>query len=191
MASVPSLAVSGGATAASASFPAADARRPPPSSVAVVDKSNWNGRSIQAAQNGSDEEAPLRPMDVDEAMAMLRDGKTVRSAMYVPLLHRCVEAGSLGDTRAVHGHMVKTGTSADVFVATSLVNAYMQCGASQDARSLFDGMPEKNVVTWTALITGYTLNSQPAAGMEVFVEMLESGRFMGIRLSMVLSRSRA
>ena len=41
MASVPSLAVSGGAAAASASFPAAaraDARRQPPSSVAVADK---------------------------------------------------------------------------------------------------------------------------------------------------------
>ncbi|CAN6381251.1 unnamed protein product [Urochloa humidicola] len=180
MASVPSLAVSGGATAAATSFPAAggaDARRPPPSSVAVVDKSNSNGRSIQAAQNGGGEEAPLRPLDVDEAMGMLREGKTVRSAMYVPLLHRCVEAGSLGDARAVHGHMVKTGTSGDMFVATSLVNAYMRCGASQDARSLFDEMPEKNVVTWTALITGYTLNSQPAAAMEVFVEMLEAGRY--------------
>ncbi|CAN6371893.1 unnamed protein product [Urochloa humidicola] len=174
MASVPSLAISGGATA---SFPTADVRRPPPSSVAVVDKSNSNGRSIQSAQNGGGEEAPLRPLDVEEAMGMLREGKMVRSAMYVPLLHRCVEAGSLGDARAVHGHMVKTGTSADMFVATSLVNTYMRCGASGDARSLFDEMPEKNVVTWTALITGYTLNSQPVAGMEVFVEMLEAERY--------------
>jgi pentatricopeptide repeat protein len=110
-------------------------------------------------------------------MGMLREGKTVRSAMYVPLLHRCVEAGSLGDVRAVHGHMVKTGTSVDMFVATSLVNAYMRRGANLDARSLFDGMPEKNVVTWTALITGYTLNSQPVAALEVFVEMLEGGRY--------------
>ncbi|TKV93059.1 hypothetical protein SEVIR_9G201500v4 [Setaria viridis] len=178
MASVPSLAVSCGA--AGGSFPAvagADARRPPASSVAVVDKSNSNGRSIQAGQNGGGVEAPLRPLDVEEAMGMLREGKTVRSAMYVPLLHRCVEAGSLGDARAVHGHMVKTGTSVDMFVATSLVNAYMRCGANLDARSLFDGMPEKNVVTWTALITGYTLNSQPVAALEVFVEMLEAGRY--------------
>ncbi|RLM57881.1 putative pentatricopeptide repeat-containing protein [Panicum miliaceum] len=178
MASVPSLAVSGGAAAAS--FPAAagaDARRPPPSSVAVADKSNSNGRSIQVAQNGGGMEAPLRPLDVEEAMGMLREGKTVRSAMYVPLLHRCVEAGSLGDARAVHGHMVKTGTGADMFVATSLVNAYMRCAASRDARTLFDGMPEKNVVTWTALITGYTLNSQPAVALEVFVAMLDAGRY--------------
>jgi len=180
MASVPSLAVSGGAAAASATFPSAagtDARRPPPSSVAVADKSNSNGGSIQVAQNSGGMEAPLRPLDVEEAMAMLREGKTVRSAMYVPLLHQCVEAGSLGNARAVYGHMVKTGTGSDMFVATSLVNAYMRCGASRDARTLFDRMPDKNVVTWTALITGYTLNSQPVAALEVFVEMLEDGRY--------------
>ncbi|XP_015697813.2 pentatricopeptide repeat-containing protein At5g04780, mitochondrial-like [Oryza brachyantha] len=174
MASTPSLAVSG-----SAVFPpavGADPRRPPPGSVAVVDKSSSYSRSMQATENGG-VEAPLRPLDVREAMSMLTEGKTVQSAMYVPLLHRCIETGSLGATRALHGHMVKTGTDADMFVATSLVNVYMRCGASGDARRLFDEMPEKNVVTWTALITGYTLNSQPVLGLEVFVEMLELGRY--------------
>uniref|UniRef100_A0A0D3HLU6 DYW domain-containing protein n=1 Tax=Oryza barthii TaxID=65489 RepID=A0A0D3HLU6_9ORYZ len=176
MASTPSLAVS----AAAAIFPsAADPRRPPPPSVAIVDKNSSYGRSLQAADNGGGGgmEAPLRPLDVQEAMTMLTEGKAVQSAMYVPLLHRCVETGSLGAARAVHGHMAKTGAGADMFVATSLVNAYMRCGAARDARRLFDGMPERNVVTWTALVTGYTLNSQPALGLEVFVEMLEMGRY--------------
>ncbi|XP_062183243.1 putative pentatricopeptide repeat-containing protein At5g52630 [Phragmites australis] len=178
MAFVPSLAVSGGAVAvaASASFPAADPRRPPPSSVAIADKNNSYSGSIRSAENGS-WEAPLRPLDFEEALGILKEGKTVQSAMYVPLLHRCVETGSLAATRAVHGHMVKTGTRADMFVATSLVNVYMRCGASHNARRLFNEMPEKNVVTWTALITGYTLNSQPVAALEVFVEMLEAWRY--------------
>uniref|UniRef100_A0A0E0F5R4 DYW domain-containing protein n=1 Tax=Oryza meridionalis TaxID=40149 RepID=A0A0E0F5R4_9ORYZ len=174
MASTPSLAVS-----AAAVFPsAADPRRQPPASVAIVDKNSSYGRSLQAADNGGGGmEAPLRPLDVQEAMSMLTEGKAVQSAMYVPLLHRCVETGSLGAARAVHGHMAKTGAGADMFVATSLVNVYMRCGATRDARRLFDGMPERNVVTWTALVTGYTLNSQPALGLEVFVEMLEMGRY--------------
>jgi pentatricopeptide repeat protein len=133
-------------------------------------------RISHSVENGG-WEPPLQPLDVDEAMCMLREGKTVQSAMYVPLLHRCAETGSLGAARAVHGHMAKTGTSADMFVATSLVNVYMRCGACGDARRLFDGMPERNVVTWTALITGYTLNSQPALAVEVFIEMLEAGRY--------------
>ncbi|TVU25454.1 hypothetical protein EJB05_27950, partial [Eragrostis curvula] len=173
MASVHSLAVS---FAAAAGIPAVDARRLPPSSVAVADKTISYSRISQSMENGSSE-APLRPLDVGEAMGMLREGKTVQSAMYVPLLHQCADTGVLGAARAVHGHMVKTGTSADMFVATSLVNVYMRCGACDHARKLFDGMPERNVVTWTALITGYTLNSQPALAVDVFVEMLEAGRY--------------
>ncbi|WVZ59324.1 hypothetical protein U9M48_009479 [Paspalum notatum var. saurae] len=179
MASTPSVAVPVAASALRVAG-GSDPRRPPPSSVPVADKSSSSGRSVQAAQNGGGsgmEAPPLRPLDIGEAMDMLREGKTVQSAMYVPLLHVCVDSDSLGAARAVHGHMVKTGTSADMFVATSLVNVYMRCGASHDARELFDRMPEKNVVTWTALITGYTLNSQPVAALEVFVEMLEAGRF--------------
>lgn len=230
MASVPSLAVSGGAAA----IPVADARRLPLSSVAVADKvtgyspvhlfkaiksfftglevddrlarsklhlcrtssghdqceckrlliSHWipssqvssYSRTLQSVEKGGPD-SPLRPLDVGEAMGMLREGKTVQSAMYVPLLHQCAETGSHAAARAVHGHMVKTGTDADMFVATSLVNVYMRCGACEDARRLFDGMPETNVVTWTALITGYTLNAQPELAVEVFLEMLEAGRY--------------
>ena len=72
--------------------------------------------------------------------------------MYVPLLHRCIKTGNLSTAKALHAHMVKNGANVDMFVATSLVNVYMRCGASQDARNLFDEMPEKNVVTWTAQI---------------------------------------
>ncbi|KAF7020420.1 hypothetical protein CFC21_033521 [Triticum aestivum] len=173
MASIPSLAVSGAATA----VPAVVAAKPLPSS-AGFDKGGSYQRSTQAAENGRlESESPPRPLDAQEAMSMLKDGRTVQSAMYVPLLHRCVETRGLGAARALHGHMAKTGTVADMFVATSLVNVYMRCGASRDARSLFDEMPEKNVVTWTALITGYTLNSEAVLALEVFVEMLELGRY--------------
>uniref|UniRef100_A0ACD5W543 Uncharacterized protein n=1 Tax=Avena sativa TaxID=4498 RepID=A0ACD5W543_AVESA len=110
-------------------------------------------------------------------MNMLSYGQTVQSAMYVPLLHRCIETSSLSNAKALHAHMVKTGTNVDMFVATSLVNVYMRCGTSQDAHKVFDEMPEKNVVTWTTLITGYTLNSEPVLALKVFVEMLELGRY--------------
>ncbi|XP_024312669.1 putative pentatricopeptide repeat-containing protein At5g52630 isoform X1 [Brachypodium distachyon] len=176
MASIPSLAVSGGAVAtAFRAVLAADAHKPPPGSVGF-DKGNSYQGSTQVLENGR-LEAPPRPLDAQEAMAMLKEGQSVQSAMYVPLLHRCIETGSLGGAKALHGHMVKTGTIVDIFVATSLVNVYMRCGNSQDARNLFDEMPEKNVVTWTALITGYTLNSQPVLALEVFVEMLKLGRY--------------
>ncbi|KAJ6846181.1 pentatricopeptide repeat-containing protein-like [Iris pallida] len=97
------------------------------------------------------------------------------SAFYVPLLHRCAETKSTPLAESLHAHIVKTGTVQDLFVATSMVNTYMKCGSVASARNLFDEFPQRNVVTWTALIAGYVRNSEPASGVVVFVRMLESG----------------
>jgi len=53
----------------------------------------------------------------------------------------------------------------------------MKCGAVDHAQKLFDVIPERNVVTWTSLITGYVHNSKPELGIEVFVHLLECGCF--------------
>lgn len=79
--------------------------------------------------------------------------------------------------QSLHAHIIKTGTVQDVFISTSLVNSYMKCGDVECARQLFDQIPERNVVTWTALITGYVHNKKPELGIGVFVWMLESGGF--------------
>lgn len=77
--------------------------------------------------------------------------------------------------QSLHAHILKTGTTQDVFISTSLINAYMKCGADVHAHKLFDEIPERNVVTWTSLITGYVHNSKPESGVELFVELLETG----------------
>ncbi|OVA15231.1 Pentatricopeptide repeat [Macleaya cordata] len=45
------------------------------------------------------------------------------------------------------------------------------------ARGIFDKLPKRNVVTWTALMTGYVQNSQPELAIQVFQELLESGTY--------------
>lgn len=63
----------------------------------------------------------------------------------------------------VHAHMIKCGFRADVFFGTKLVTMYTNCGRIENARQLFDEMPERDVISWTAMITGYAshgLNQQ-------------------------------
>ncbi|PKA54556.1 Putative pentatricopeptide repeat-containing protein [Apostasia shenzhenica] len=43
----------------------------------------------------------------------------------------------------------------DVFAASSLLDMYAKCGLLPDAHRLFDEMPNRNVVSWSALIYGY------------------------------------
>ncbi|THG00241.1 hypothetical protein TEA_009445 [Camellia sinensis var. sinensis] len=100
-------------------------------------------------------------LDFREALSLIREGTSVESSIYVPLLQECIERNSVSEAQVIHGYIVKTGTHEDLFLMTFLVNVYAKCGAMENARKVFDNLPKRNVVTWTSLMTGYVRNSQP------------------------------
>ncbi|KAF4400077.1 hypothetical protein G4B88_021291 [Cannabis sativa] len=63
----------------------------------------------------------------------------------------------IGMGKGIHGYAIKMGygNGICVFVSSSLGDMYGKCGAMEDARMVFDGIPEKNVVTWNSLMVGY------------------------------------
>ncbi|RLM80071.1 pentatricopeptide repeat-containing protein [Panicum miliaceum] len=81
--------------------------------------------------------------------------------------------GRLG--RMVHGYLVAGGFCGDAFVVGSLVNMYAKVGDAASARRLVLGLPCRDVVSWTAIISGCVLNGMLEEALEVFVMMLEDG----------------
>ncbi|GFZ02828.1 pentatricopeptide repeat (PPR) superfamily protein [Actinidia rufa] len=71
--------------------------------------------------------------------------------------------------------VVKAGFDCDVFVKTGLVCFYARCGWLGDAHKVFDEMPEKNVVSWTAIISGYIGVGKFREAINVFRWLLEMG----------------
>ncbi|CAD5192032.1 unnamed protein product [Musa acuminata subsp. malaccensis] len=80
---------------------------------------------------------------------------------------------------SIHGCVVKTGSDSDVFVNTALVSMYCSLGRVGDARHVFAEMPERNSVTWNAMITGYVHNRRFREAHELFSRMLGSGLDLG------------
>ncbi|XP_047250494.1 pentatricopeptide repeat-containing protein At2g35030, mitochondrial-like [Capsicum annuum] len=68
----------------------------------------------------------------------------------------------------------------DVFSWTSMLVAYIRASRLAEACSLFDSMPVRNVVAWTALITGFAQNGEGEKALCVFKEMLEEGYYICI-----------
>ncbi|KAJ9537287.1 hypothetical protein OSB04_030020 [Centaurea solstitialis] len=66
-----------------------------------------------------------------------------------------VSAG-VGNGRMLHGFVVKSGFEDFNFVVTNLVHLYCACSCLGDARVLFDGMSERNVVSWNVMLNGYS-----------------------------------
>ncbi|XP_058754113.1 pentatricopeptide repeat-containing protein At2g33680 [Vicia villosa] len=70
--------------------------------------------------------------------------------------------------RQAHSVAVKTACLDDVYVGSSLLNMYCKTGFVFDARKLFDGMPERNTVSWATMISGYASVGLADKAIEVF-----------------------
>ncbi|CAM0874751.1 unnamed protein product [Alopecurus aequalis] len=89
---------------------------------------------------------------------MLWDGVTPNTYTYSSALKACAKLEALRDGRRIHGVVNKTPAFSDVFVGSSLIDMYMRCGKVDEARRVFDAMPEHNLVTWKVIITGFAQN---------------------------------
>lgn len=91
------------------------------------------------------------------------------------LLKACTRLLDLELGTKLHTLVVKGGFDYDVFVKTGLVCFYAKCGGLQDAEKVFDDIPEKNVVSWTAIITGYIEFGRFREAIDMFWTSLGTG----------------
>ncbi|KAM3380781.1 pentatricopeptide repeat-containing protein, chloroplastic [Capsicum galapagoense] len=101
---------------------------------------------------------------------ILPDSSTFPSLLKSVAQLSCLEVG-----KSIHCSAIQLGFASDIYTNTALVSIYGICQQPDDARQLFDEIPERNVVTWNALITIYTHNRMFREAVDVFREMLGCG----------------
>ncbi|KAI4973692.1 hypothetical protein ZWY2020_041473 [Hordeum vulgare] len=74
-------------------------------------------------------------------------------ATFTMVLSVCARAASLPACAMVHGPVVSRGFEGEVSVGNALVTAYFECGSPGFAKKAFYGMAERNVITWTTMIS--------------------------------------
>ncbi|CAI0552677.1 unnamed protein product [Linum tenue] len=94
---------------------------------------------------------------------------------FVVVLAACAQLGELGLGRWVHDCVVENGLVMTVVLGTALINMYVRCGDVKKGREVFDSMRERNVVAWTAMISGYGANGYGPEALRLFDEMKMSG----------------
>ncbi|KAI3471547.1 hypothetical protein Pfo_028197 [Paulownia fortunei] len=82
----------------------------------------------------------------------------VYPSTYTHLISACSSLRSIEYGRKIHNHVLKSNLLPNMILENHIVNMYGKCGSTKDARKVFDNMWERNVVTWTALIAGYSQN---------------------------------
>lgn len=80
-------------------------------------------------------------------------------------LKSCTELEDVELGRGIHGDAVKVGLNDGKFTGSSLVVLYSRCGSMDDAKGAFDEILDKDVVAYTAMVTGYAKHSDSRAHM--------------------------
>ncbi|CAL4908404.1 unnamed protein product [Urochloa decumbens] len=73
--------------------------------------------------------------------------------------------------RALHAATVAAGIARDPFVSSSLLRTYLRFGATPDARAVLDGMPQKTVVGWSALVAAHAAHGDTEGAWRLLKEM--------------------
>ncbi|KAK7850725.1 pentatricopeptide repeat-containing protein [Quercus suber] len=91
------------------------------------------------------------------------------------ILSVCGELKSLMLRKEVHGQVLKKNFECICFVSGEVVKLYGTCGAIDHAKSVFDAIPIKGSMTWTAIIEAYGYNNRCQDAIALFDQMRSGG----------------
>ncbi|KAK9106497.1 hypothetical protein Syun_022508 [Stephania yunnanensis] len=76
---------------------------------------------------------------------------------------------------AVHGYVIKNGTSSHVFVDSSLIDLYAKLEMPYMAEIVFSSMPRDSLVAWNSIISCYNRNGLPELSVSLLPKIVHSG----------------
>eukprot|EP01018_Ginkgo_biloba_P019743 Gb_26052 [translate_table: standard] len=130
---------------------------------------SWNAMIAGYMQNGNGGEALKLFSEMKEA------GVTQTAYTFTSALKACADLADLEGGKQVHDLIVKAGLEIDIFGGSTLVDMYAKCDSVEDARKMFDRMAERDVVSWTVMISGYVQDGQGKEALFLFENMLQEG----------------
>ncbi|KAH7432288.1 hypothetical protein KP509_07G016600 [Ceratopteris richardii] len=71
----------------------------------------------------------------------------------------------------LHNWIVKSFLSSDTLIGSSLVDMYAKCGSLQEAQRVFDYLPKRTVISWSAIIAGYADHGYGDLAHQLFEDM--------------------
>ena len=149
--------------------------------VQSKDLGTWNVMIGACAQYGCVKEA------LHLFYHMQEQGPNPGLVTFVNVLKACADFAVLNEAMCIHANAIKHGFDSDIYIGSTLVSMYAKCESIHDARTVFNKLTNRNVVTWAVIISGY---AECGLGMEAFMlleQLKEEGVIVdqGIMISLV------
>ncbi|KAB1221157.1 hypothetical protein CJ030_MR2G012844 [Morella rubra] len=129
----------------------------------------WNVMLVSYGQLGNlnDSFEIFRQMQIE--------GMIPNQFTYPSILRTCTAVGALYLGEQIHTQVIKTGFQLNEYVCSVLIDMYAKQGKFDIALQILKRLTEEDVVSWTAMITGYAQHNMFAEALRLFEEMENRG----------------
>ncbi|PIA36174.1 hypothetical protein AQUCO_03400232v1 [Aquilegia coerulea] len=83
----------------------------------------------------------------------------------------CGEMRSLESGILIHNYLIQNGFGLNVRIANSLISMYTKLGRLDLGYQVFNDMPERDVVSWNSMITGFAQNGKGDEAFDLYLSM--------------------
>ena len=105
-----------------------------------------------------------------------QEGLSPDEVTFACVLKACGNTRAIDKGKEIHEQIVTKGLlQKDRVIGTALVNMYAKCGALTKAQEVFEKLPLRDVVSWSALIAGYADEGLGHEALNCFEEMQREG----------------
>uniref|UniRef100_A0A7C9EGV2 Uncharacterized protein n=1 Tax=Opuntia streptacantha TaxID=393608 RepID=A0A7C9EGV2_OPUST len=115
-----------------------------------------------------------------EALNLFIDALTSEHMMlddvsYISALNTVSQLQQFCMGKQLHAHVLKNPKALSVTVLNAVIVMYSRCNCIRDSFKVFDGMIEKDVVSWNTMITALVQNGLDEEGLMLVYEMQKQG----------------
>ncbi|KAL2895920.1 hypothetical protein RDABS01_000454 [Bienertia sinuspersici] len=93
----------------------------------------------------------------------------------ISILTACAESGFLALGKRVRSSMVAAGMKCSIAVSNALIDMYAKCGCVKQALAVFEGMLERDLVSWNTIIKGLAMHGHGETALKLFSRMEQEG----------------
>ncbi|XP_043703561.1 pentatricopeptide repeat-containing protein At1g04840-like [Telopea speciosissima] len=106
---------------------------------------------------------------------MLREGGRPNDLTIASALSACSKIGALEAGVRIHEYVSRHGFQLNRTVGTALVDMYAKCGKIDCASRVFDETVEKDLLTWSAMVSGWAIHGCSEQALQCFEAMKSTG----------------
>lgn len=130
-------------------------------------KDNWTWNSMLAGYTKNEK--------WDEVVKLFRkmqkSGTGFDEVTMISVLTACGRLADLELGEWISEYIEANGIKGNLALITSLVDMYAKCGQVDTARKLFNQMDQRDVIAWSAMISGYSQANRCKEALDLFHEM--------------------